>query len=58
MKGIAEFPALDVIGETDNLRVMQDADDGFYIIGEEFMLWVEDTEKFVEQLLKFEPAKR
>jgi hypothetical protein len=53
MKLRVEFPAQDKVYE-DEARVMQGLDDSFYIVTENYFVWVENTESLVKELLKFE----
>lgn len=53
MKIRVEFPAKDSVTEAD-ARVMQGQDESFYIVSDDFFVWIEDTESLVEELLKFE----
>lgn len=52
MLGRVEFPGEDKIDE-GNLRVMQDNEDGLYIVSDNFFLWIDSTQELVDELLKF-----
>lgn len=53
MKIRVEFPANDKVDEAD-ARVMQGQDNSIYLVTENFFVWVDDVEKLVQELLKFE----
>jgi hypothetical protein len=53
MIGRIEFPGEDKIDETKNLRVMQDKEEGLYLVGENFFLWIDSTKELVDELIKF-----
>lgn len=52
MKVRVEFPATDVVEEND-ARVMQDNDDGFYLVTENWFVWIDSTQQLVDELIKF-----
>lgn len=52
MKIRIEFPATDVVEEKP-ARVMQDNDAGFYLVTEDFFVWIDSTQELVDELLKF-----
>lgn len=51
MKVRVEFPGKDIIDENE-ARIMMDDQKGFYIVSDNFFVWISETDTFISALLK------